>query len=253
MSGNQSGNPSNDSHDDSLEGNEALITTDFDRVGIAQLEHNCSLAVWDVRSPVECRAGFTIKVGSKCSASCSLAGQQIRVYDAQGLERGTARLSDTVFSPEIALFWAEVDLTAPDEPASYNWELRLHDSHMVSKLESESDDAGKPVIVRHFGFSTVDAAEHRVNIKVVGQDTQAGIDHVRVMLRPYSGFTDAQGQLELKVSGGEYKLTARVSRYEDYNEILTVKADIDCCIVLEPAEYYQDYRGNIIRVDKRNK
>ena len=48
------------------------------------LPHACSMAVWDVPSPVARADRVRVKVGVRCSVACQLAGGQVEVRDESG-------------------------------------------------------------------------------------------------------------------------------------------------------------------------
>ena len=78
--------------------------------------HQSSLAVWDIPTPA---AGerFAIKVGAKSSAGCALGDRRIEVIDGATVV-AVGRLGDAPWPGTDALFWAEIELRAPDEPGS---------------------------------------------------------------------------------------------------------------------------------------
>lgn len=210
-----------------------------------------SLAIWGIPSLIESGTTFSILVGGKCSSGIPLSGEQIRIYDAEGVEQGTASLSDALFSEDVSLYWAEVELTAPDEATHCIWEARIEENRLTDSGEASSVQGTYVSAVQRFSFNTAKAAEHKVVIEVVDEDERTGLDRVRVMMRPYSGHTDANGRLELMVAGGEYTLTTRLNLFENHSETLVIDSDIEHRVILEHTEFEEDYRGNRYPVQKK--
>ena len=76
--------------------------------------HVTSLAVWDCPSPIAIGEAFRLKVGAQCGATCtSLPCKEIEVHDEADAVVGSAPLGATPWPGTDALYWAEVDLTAP--------------------------------------------------------------------------------------------------------------------------------------------
>src|SRR5262249_22685156 len=80
----------------------------------ATIPHTFSVAVWDVPPAVPIGRGFQVKVGVPCSSGCRLAGRLVGILDEQGTRVGEARLGDAPWPGSTALYWAPVELTAPD-------------------------------------------------------------------------------------------------------------------------------------------
>ncbi|MCL2137234.1 MAG: hypothetical protein FWH40_06930 [Coriobacteriia bacterium] len=242
------------------EGLQAENASGAEEAPVKQAAHKTSLAVWDIASPVECASAFRIKVGAKCAHSCSLAGLGVGIYDDSGTLQGFGQLSFDVFSESVALYWLEIELAAPQAEGNYVWEARLDESRLdIGGFDIEGRTAGpadsvEPVehaaAIKGFSFSAKAKAQYKVNIAVVGKDTQAYPGRTVVMLRPYRNYTGDDGVAAFEVAPGQYMLFARADKYEDYNEVIQIEADLDLRIELEPSEYEEDYRGNMIRIEK---
>lgn len=101
-----------------------------------------------------------------------------------------------------------------------------------------------------FSFSVTKAADSNVTIITIDESIKQPVANAHVMLRPYSGYTDADGALRLRVSKGSYRLCITVDRYEDYFDVVDLDDGSIITIDLEPSVYMEDYRGNICRVRK---
>src|SRR3954470_11760706 len=85
--------------------------------------HQTSLAVWDIPTPA---AGerFCIKVGAKSSAGSAFGGRPVEVLDGEAVV-AIGRLGDTPWPGTDALFWAEIELQAPDQPGFMAFSVRF--------------------------------------------------------------------------------------------------------------------------------
>ncbi len=204
--------------------------------------HATSMAVWDVTSPVIVGADFTVKVGVKCATGCSLANENIEIYDHEGASVATGTLGDVPYSNTDDLYWAEVALTAPAAKGTYTWEVKLPRPGLELPHEGTSFK---------FGFSAAREPKHAVTIEVVNQETKAPVANAHVMLRPYSGHTDGKGVVKLKAAEGEYILYVAKDEYETYRATVEVAGDTTIQAELLPALFVEDYRGNLSKVERR--
>ena len=215
--------------------------------------HNISLAVWGVDAPVEAGSAFKITVGAKCTDDCQLTGSAVQVLNTQDEQVGSGLLGAELYSPDVKLYWTEIELVAPAEAGSYVWQVRLS---APPQLANQPDPSGlaetriHPPVEAIFSFSVVAQASCQVRVTVIGQDNLQALEKTRVMLRPHSAFTDENGVAVFAVAVGTYRLFARCNRYEDYDGMVEVTGDMDLQIELEPSTYEEDYRGNLIRVRK---
>lgn len=203
--------------------------------------HATSMAVWDVASPVVVDTAFKLKVGVKCSAGCNLAGEEIEIYDHEGVKIATGTLGDVPYADRVDLYWAEVEVTAPATKGAYRWEAVL----AQPRLETPHREASYK-----FGFSSAERPEHTVTVEVVDQETEAPVANARVMLRPYSSRTDESGMATLAAAGGEYKLDVTKEKYDTFATTVTVTGDASIRVELEPSLYREDYRGNLWKVER---
>ena len=86
--------------------------------------HPTRVVVWDGPSTVERGKSFGIKLGVKCLAECHPKGWAVDVSDHEGQRQATATLSDAPWPGTAALYYAEVDLMAPDAEGLFSWEAR---------------------------------------------------------------------------------------------------------------------------------
>jgi hypothetical protein len=198
--------------------------------------HLTSIAVWDVPSPVAFHDKFTMKVGVKCSAGCSLAGHKIEIYN-QGAEKvATATLGDTPWPGTSALYWAELQIEAPSLEGYHVWTARFP----RPDLELPHEEASYS-----FGLATGRAPEHLITVEVIEQDGGGPIGKAQVVLRPQSGYayralTDESGAARVGVPTGQY--TVLVSKGIEYVAFeTTVEAGDDTTVRVELVPEYRPY------------
>ena len=164
------------------------------------IPHGTSMAVWDVPSPVGIDVAFSVKVGMQCSAGCRLSGRSIQVCDETGATIGEGTLGDTAWIGTKALYWAEVELTAPPSVGV--------SSRSVAFVAGDGGLPHEEAFVA-FTFRTDAPPEHRVTVTVVEKTTNAPIEHVEVRLGFYVASTGERGVLTLDVPKGTYELSIR--------------------------------------------
>lgn len=205
----------------------------------ASLKHAVSMAVWDVPDVVTKGEPFTIKVGLMCSNGCDLSGNEVIASDSAGVELGRAVLSAPGSVDGVDLCCAEMELVAPVVAGCCTWKVVLAE-----------DASGHACLPYRVNLNVSDPATIAVCVAVTGQDTKAPISDVRIMLRPYRGYTDETGTLVLTVAPGSYVVHATKDRYENHARQIEIASDIDISIELEPSVYVEDYRGHMERVVK---
>jgi hypothetical protein len=199
--------------------------------------HATSIAVWDVPSPIAFSDKFSIKVGARCSAGCSLEGHKIEIYDHEAEEVATDTLGETVWPGTSALYWAEMELEAPGVEGYHSWTVKFPKPDLALPHEEAS---------YRFGFTTTKPPEHVVTVDVIAQDTKSPIKNAHVVLRPQSGYpyriyTDEGGVAKLEVPKGEYTLHA--SKGDDYERFQTmVEITDDASIKVELRFDIRPYR-----------
>ncbi len=206
------------------------------------MPHATSMAVWDVGSPVILDTDFTIKVGVKCTLGCSLAGQPVTIHDHEGAEVAAAILSPARYAESIDLYWAEMELRAPASQGTYKFQARLP----KPALEPAHADASFT-----FSFTVVGKPEHAVTVEVVNRNSNAPIANARVTLRPYVGQSDSSGMITLVAAAGDYVLYVTKGEYDNFRTNVTVNGDMTVRAELTPARFIEDYRGNLLKVEKK--
>jgi hypothetical protein len=187
--------------------------------------HQTSLAVWDIPTPA---AGerFSIKVGAKSSAGCALGARRVQVLDG-GEIVAAGHLGDAPWPGTDALFWAEVELRAPDQPGLVTLAVRFD----AAALDEPHEGASAA-----FNVSVIAKPEHMLTVKVVANGVP--VEDAIIRLGPARATTDASGTAAVKLAKGRYELVVWKAGYDVPATPLTIDADafvqIDARAVAEP-------------------
>jgi hypothetical protein len=108
--------------------------------------HDTSLAVWDIPTPA---AGerFSVKAGAKSSAGCALGGCRIEVLEGDTVV-ASGSLGDAPWPGTSALYWAEVELRAPQTPGTVTFSVRLHAGDLDEPHQSAAQPFNVSVVAR---------------------------------------------------------------------------------------------------------
>ncbi len=183
--------------------------TAFESSGLAfsirTVAHQTSLAVWGFPSPVTEGERFGVTVGAKSSGNHDLQGRQVEICDDDGAVIASGILGETPWPGTDALYWTEIELTAPSAPGS----LSLLARFSAAELEMPHDDASSP-----FSIVVVPPPEHTLTIKVIAADGAGPIEDAQIRLGVYRGATDATGHAQIPLCKGRYDLEVWKAGYE---------------------------------------
>lgn len=187
--------------------------------------HQTSLAVWDIPTPVRAGARFRIKVGAKSSGDCALAGAKVRIHDASGAEAGRGILGDAPLAGTSALYFAEIELTAPAREGQFSWTAGF-----------AAEEAAMPHLGASaaFSFVVVKAPRHRLAVRVVEAQSAAPVDDAQLGLGPYRAATDANGLAQIEAAAGRYELTVWKAEFEAPPVMLEIDKDAAVTVELTP-------------------
>jgi hypothetical protein len=196
---------------------------------INSIPHGTSLAVWDIPSPVLMGQPFTIKVGAKSAANSDLKALDIAVHDASGVAAARGRLRETPWPGTTALYWDEVELTAPTEEGLRTWSVRFAAEGLALPHDGTAAE---------FSAMVARPPEHRLTVKVIEQKSKAPIEDVQVRLGPFRGTTDPAGIAEVMMPKGTYDLHVWKAAYEAAGRPIEIKGDLSIEVeaVLVPEE-----------------
>lgn len=191
-------------------------------ISFRTIPHKTSLAVWDVPSPVVMNSSFKAKVGIKCAAGCPLTGQLVEVRDETGNKMGEGKLGETPWQGTDALYWADAEMTAPATEGISFWIAKF----TGAELELAHEEASV-----NFSFRADKPPQHRVTIKVVGEDTRAPVGNAEVRLGFYTTLTDEGGVANFELPIGTHDLQIWKDGYK--GPPMTVQVSEDVTIQVE--------------------
>ena len=198
--------------------------------------HDTHIVVWDAPSTIECGEKFSIKLGVKCSSECRPDGWTLEVYDHDRKKLAKAALSDDACWPgTAALYYTEVDLTAPDTEGHYAWE---------AKAQVDGLDISHSECVVSFGVRVVATPECLLKVVAIDMQSQTPVQGAKVVVHPYKAFTDERGVAEVRVPEGEYRLFVSGKNYFPFRsdgEVkthITIKAELTLDLGLSDADVW---------------
>src|SRR6266568_993128 len=184
---------------------------------INSVPHGTSLAVWDIPSPIMKGERFTIKVGAKSAANAELKSLEIAIFDNSNKVAARGRLRETPWPGTSALYWDEVELTAPAEEGLRRWSVRF---------AAEGPALPHDGTAAEFSAMVARPPEHRLTVKVVEQQSKAPIADVQVRLGPFRGTTDPAGIAEVMMPKGTYDLHVWKAAYEAPGHSIEIEGDL---------------------------
>jgi hypothetical protein len=186
-------------------------------ISISVRPHGTSLAVWSVPSPVVMGERFTVNVGAKSSAACALKGTAIVISDQAGAVLARGRLGDSPWPGTSALYWTEVELSAPAHEGMF-W---CAANFAATELETPHQGASSK-----FSVAVVKPPEHRLTVKVLEKETMAPVEDAQIRLGAYRAATDPAGMAEVAMPKGTYDLTVWKVGYEAPGTIVDIDEDV---------------------------
>jgi hypothetical protein len=178
--------------------------------------HDTRVLVWGVPPAIEPGEEFGIKLGAKCSSACPPEGWTVAIRDHHGKERMVATLNAEPWAGTAALYYAEVNVRAPEEEGLYSWEAEA----LVTGLDMPHTRS-----VVQFGVRVVHKPECLMTVVAVDGESRAPVAGAKVVVHPYSAWTDERGVAEVTVPKGPYRLFVSGKSYFPFRRDGTVEAD----------------------------
>jgi len=176
--------------------------------------HEISLAVWDVPSPVIAGRRATLKAGITCPSGCDLTGTRIDVYDETGARVGAGEAGSVPWPATDALYWAELEVSAPGREGDHSWTVE------ATSPEPPHDRATS--IVR---FVASRPPEHRVTLEVIEKGSGVPLGGVEVRLGGFRAATNEAGVACVEVPGGTHEVCAWKIGYDLLSSTTHVAGD----------------------------
>jgi hypothetical protein len=177
------------------------------------VSHEISLAVWDLTSPVVIGRRPTLKVGVSCPSACDLSGTAIDVYNDTGERIGTGRLGSAPWPATAALYWAELDLVAPEREGDVSLDIRA--TPTLPHADATS------VVT----FAVSRQPEHHVTLHVIDKTTGAPLASVELRVGRFRATTDNAGIARVEMPAGTYEVGTWKNGYEMASTTVVIAAD----------------------------
>ena len=179
--------------------------------------HIARVQVWGMPSAIPAGERFRMKVGVKCTSACNLAGRIVAVFDQGGAEAATGLLREAPSPGTTALYFTEIEATAPASVGSHEW-----------RATTPASASGLPHAAGEltFAIKVVDVPDYEITIEAFDQDKGTPIKGLHVMLYPYSALTGEDGIARIKVAQGSYKLYISGLKYIPYEDIIDATGDV---------------------------
>ena len=179
--------------------------------------HSTRVVVWDVPSTIESGETFSVKLGVNCSSECRPDGWTVEVRDQDGERRATVTYGGEPWPGTSALYYAEVELSAPDTDGLHTWEAKA----LADGLHLPHAEAVAP-----FGVRVVPAPECLLMVVAVDMESQTPVQGAKVVVHPYKTFTDERGVAEVRIPKGEYRLFVSGKKYFPFRSDGEIKTDV---------------------------
>ena len=175
--------------------------------------HATSLAAWDLSSPAVVGRRPTLKVGVSCASGCNLSGTPVAISNDAGERIGTGTLGSEPWPATAALYWAELDLVAPEREGDLS--LDIHATPSLPHADATS------VVT----FVVSRPPEHRVTLHVIDKTSGAPLAGVELRLGRFRAATDAGGVACVEVPGGTYDVGTWKNGYEAIARTVAIASD----------------------------
>ena len=182
--------------------------------------HPTSVAVWDVPSPVVTGEVVPVKIGVKCAEGCDLHGSHVEVTAASGEMLVRRELGEGIWRGSKALYWTQVEVTAPEDEGRASWEARVPPMRLRAGLLPHAPSRAA------FGTMVASPPSHRLTVDVFEGSAGRPVPEAAVSFGIYRGRTDEAGRATLAVGAGTYELIVWKAGYDVPSTPLVVSADL---------------------------
>ena len=186
------------------------------------MSHEISLAVWDLTSPVVIGRRPTLKVGLSCTSGCNLWNTTVEVYNEAGQRIGSGRLGSEPWQETVALYWAEVDLVAPE----HEGDMSLHVRVTPTPPHADAMSTVTFVVSR--------PPEHFVTLHAVDKTTGAPLAGVALRLGRFRTVSNDEGIAHVEVPSGSYDVGTWKNGYEVLSRRVDIAGDTSLQLELAP-------------------
>jgi len=194
--------------------------------------HDTYLNAWDIPSAITAGDAFSFHVGITCSCGCNLGNRAFVVRDQEGTVVASGRLGEAIWPGTSALYFAEVRAVAPADIILHQWMVESAGSN--SGIAHSPGSLGIPV-------RTVAAPDHEITIEVVGRESGAPLEGIKLIMHPYRATTDRNGVARMKVAADHYLLHASGLQHMPYRDHLDATRPIKLRILMAVERKHSDY------------
>jgi len=195
------------------------------------VNHDISLAVWDVPSPIAIGRRTTVKVGISCSCGCALTGATIEICDEQDVSIATGRVGSESWPGTTGLHWVQLDVAPPENMGTHAW--RVH-TLIDDPLHAPVDSVVSVLVSK--------PPEHRVTFEVVERGSRHPLAGVALRVGAFRAMTNEMGRAHVDVPGGTYDVHAWKLGYDLLSATASVAADetlrLEIASTREPEQPY---------------
>jgi hypothetical protein len=186
--------------------------------------HATRLLVWDIAPTIEAGQRFGLNVGLKCSSGCDMTGRPFEIFDQDGSRVGTGTVSGEIWPGSEGLYYAALELTAPEKPDLYAWRI---------DVPAEYRNYPHQAATTSFNVRVVAPPEFTVRIEAWDGTKEAPLPNMNVTMHPYRGTTDARGIAEVRVPKGTYTVYVSGPGYYPVQRDMEVTEDVTARAPLE--------------------
>ena len=179
--------------------------------------HAVELTVWNVPPTAVAGERLVVSVGAKCSGGCNLGGRELSIFDANGAVAGAGKLGHDVCHGTEALYFAQVEVSAPLDVDSHPWQAKI--AGWEGELPHVS--ASFPLTIR-----VVPTPDCEVTIKAVDREKQTPIAGARIVMHPYRAVTDDNGIAKIRMAKGLYDMLVSGAKYQPVCVSVEVTTDM---------------------------
>ena len=133
----------------------------------------------------------------------------------------TATLSGEPWPGTAALYYTDVDLSAPDAEGLHVWEAKAPVDGLAEGLDIPHAEC-----IARFSVRVVPTPECLLTVVAIDMESQTPVQGAKVVVHPYKAFTDERGVAEVRVPEGEYRLFVSGKKYFPFRSDVEMKTDV---------------------------
>ncbi len=164
---------------------------------VAVVAHQISPVVWGVPSAISRGTAFPAKIGARCTSDCATSGWKVQVRDHNGEVVAETETGTALWQGTSGLYYAEIDLDAPDEVGLFEWN---------ASVEASGSDLPHMAGVRKFGVRITPPADSTLHVEAVDRESGAPIEGLKVVAHPFNALTGSDGTAVINLPSDTYRV-----------------------------------------------